>query len=282
MKFLRFVLVLGSLHAQAQSTVIRVDRSVITTTRLDTALSTMMKRANVVGLSIAVVNQAKPVYQRALGLRDREAALGVDSNTVFEAASLTKPVFAYLVMGLVKEKLFDLDTPLYHYLEYGDIAHDSRHKLITARMVLSHSSGLPSGRSGCRLEFVYDPGTYFNYSPEGYFYLQLVVEKLLNKKLESIMQERVFEPLHMSHSSLVWTAAMEQNYTTGYDYFDKRVNRWKPDKASAMSSLQTTASDYARFMGEIMTGRLLGKDYVAKCSSPKFRSLRAIQRCGGV
>ena len=244
------------------------------TTRLDTALSIMMKRANVVGLSIAVVNQAKPVYQRALGLRDREAALGVDSNTVFEAASLTKPVFAYLVMGLVKEKLLDLDTPLYHYLEYGDIAHDPRHKLITARMVLSHSSGLPSGRSGCRLEFVYDPGTYFNYSPEGYFYMQLVVEKLLNKKLDYIMKERVFEPLHMRQSSLVWTAAMEQNYTTGYDYFEKRVNRWKPDKASAMSSLQTTASDYARFMGEVMSGRLLGKDYVAQMLKPQVQVIK--------
>ncbi len=113
MKFLLTLLVMGILNAQAQSNVTRVDRSVITTTRLDTALSTMMKRANVIGISIAVVNQAKPVYQRAFGLRDREATLPVDSNTVFEAASLTKPVFAYLVMGLVKEKLIDLDTPLY-------------------------------------------------------------------------------------------------------------------------------------------------------------------------
>lgn len=272
MKFLRFVLVLGTLQAQAQSTVIRVDRSVIATTRLDTALSTIMKRANIVGLSIAVVNQAKSVYQRALGLRDREAALRVDSNTVFEAASLTKPVFAYLVMGLAKEKLLDLDTPLYHYLEYGDIAHDPRHKLITARMVLSHSSGLPSGRSGCRLEFVYDPGAYFNYSPEGYFYLQLVVEKLLNKKLDYIMKERVFEPLHMAHSSLVWTEAIEKNYTIGYDYSaEKRLDRWKPDKASAMSSLQTTAGDYALFLGEMMSGRLLGQEYLAQMLTPQVQ-----------
>ena len=263
---------MSSLFTQAQPTIIRVDHSSITTSRLDTALSRIMKQANIAGLSIAVVNQAKSVYQRAFGLRDREAALRVDSNTVFEAASLTKPVFAYLIMGLVKEKLINLDTPLYRYLEYEDIAHDPRHKLITARMVLSHSSGLPSGRSGCRLEFVYDPGAYFNYSPEGYFYLQLVVEKLLNKKLDSIIKERVFEPLHMAHSSLVWTEAIEKNHTIGYDYSaEKRLNKWKPDKASAMSSLQTTAGDYAQFLGEMMTGRLLDQEYLAQMLTPQIQ-----------
>lgn len=272
MKILLIILVMGmgTLQAQAQSNIIRIDRSVITTARLDTVLPTIIEQANIVGLSIAVVNRAKPVYQRAFGLRDREAALPVDSNTVFEAASLTKPIFAYLVMGLVKEKLIDLDTPLYHYLEYEDITHDPRHKLVTARMVLSHSSGLPSGRSGCRLEFVYDPGKYFNYSPEGYFYLQLVVEKIMNKKLEFIMKERVFEPLQMTHSSLVWTDEIERNYTIDYDYSsEKRLAKWKPDKASAMSSLQTTAGDYARFLGEMMTGTLLGQDYLTQMLTPQ-------------
>lgn len=271
-KILLAALFVGSLSTQAQPTIIRVDHSSTTTTRLDTVLPVLVKQANIVGLTIAVINQAKPVYQRTFGLRDREAALRVDSNTVFEAASLTKPVFAYLVMGLVREKIINLDTPLYHYLEYEDIAHDPRHKLITARMVLSHSSGLPSGRSGCRLEFVYDPGAYFNYSPEGYFYLQLVVEKLLNKKLDSIMKERVFEPLHMDHSSLVWTDTVEKNYTIGYDYAsEKRLDKWKPDKASAMSSLQTTAGDYAQFLTEMMSGRLLGQEYLAQMLTPQVQ-----------
>ena len=258
--------------ALAQPIVQRIDGSTITSANLDTILPRIMKQAGVIGMSIAVVNEARPVYVRAFGLRDREQKLPVTPETAFEAASLTKPVFAYMVMGLVKDKLLDLDTPLYQYLEYKDIAHDYRHKLITARMVLSHSSGLPSGRNGGRIDFIYDPGKYFNYSPEGYFYLQLVVEKILNKKLEAIMKERVFEPLQMAHSSLIWNEEIERNHTIGYDYTsEERLDKWKPDMASAMSSLQTTAGDYARFLGEVMTGKFLGKEYLTQMLTPQVQ-----------
>jgi CubicO group peptidase (beta-lactamase class C family) len=270
MKFLSLLLLLGILNTSAQPTLKRVDGSVIRAATLDTALPNIMRQAGVIGLNIAVVNGAMPVYHGVFGWRDREAALPPDTNTVFEAASLTKPLFAYLVMGLVKEKIVHLDTPLYKYLEYKDITHDPRHKLVTARMVLSHSSGLPSGRNGCRMEFVYDPGKYFNYSPEGYFYLQLIVEKLLNKNLETIMKERVFDPLGMTHSTLVWTEIAEKNHTIGYDYLEnKRVEKWKPDKASAMSSLQTTAGDYARFLREMMTAAILGKEQQKQMLTPQ-------------
>lgn len=272
MKILFGLALIFALQAQGQSSLVRIDSSIIAVSKLDTMIPSIMKRAGVIGMSLSIINRAKPVYSRSFGLRDREASLAADTNTIFEAASLTKPLFAYLVMGMVKEGLLQLDNPLYNYLVYNDIAHDERHKLVTARMVLSHSSGLPSGRSGCRMEFVYDPGKYFNYSPEGYFYLQLVVEKILNKKLETIMNERVFEPLHMTHSSLIWTEKIEKNHTTGYDYFEeKRVDKWKPDKASAMSSLQTTAGDYAGFLQEVMTGKLLGKEYLSQMLSPQVQ-----------
>ena len=148
MKFLSLLLLTSTLCANAQPNLKRVDGSVIAAATLDTALPNIMKQAGVIGLNIAVINGAKPVYERVFGLRDREAALPADTHTVFEAASLTKPLFAYLVMSLVKENILHLDTPLYKYFEYQDIAHDPRHKLVTARMVLSHSSGLPSGRNG--------------------------------------------------------------------------------------------------------------------------------------
>jgi CubicO group peptidase (beta-lactamase class C family) len=228
-----------------------------------------MREAKVVGLAIAVVDGDTTVHDRVFGLRDREAGVPADTGTVFEAASLTKPLFAYLVMGLVRDGVLDLDVPLARYLEYPDIAHDPRSRQITARMVLSHSSGLSGGRQGARVDFVYDPGRYFNYSAEGIFYLQLVVERLLGRPLDVAMRERVFAPLGMAHSSMVWTAAVARNYATGYDYHDRRAEKWKPDKPGAAASLHTTAGDYARFLRELMTGARLGPRWLTEMLRPQ-------------
>ena len=153
------VALVGGSGAAAHAQVLRrVDRAPVPTAVVDTALPRIMRDAKVVGLNIAVVNGDTTVYERVFGLRDREARVPADTGTVFEAASLTKPVFAYLVMGLARDGVLDLDAPLARYLAYPDIAHDPRSKQVTARMVLSHSSGLSGGRQGSRVEFVYDPG----------------------------------------------------------------------------------------------------------------------------
>lgn len=261
----------GSLDAQRDTgrRLRRVDRSPVSTAVLDTALPRIMREARVVGLNIAVVNGDTTVYDRVLGLRDREAGVPADTGTVFEAASLTKPLFAYLVMGLARDGVLDLDAPLVRYLAYPDIAHDPRHRQVTARMMLSHSSGLSGRRHGARVDFVYDPGPYFNYSAEGIFYLQLVVERLLGQSLDVAMRERVFAPLGMAHSSMVWTPGAERNYATGYDYLDQRAEKWKPDKPGAAASLHTTAGDYARFLRELLTGTRLGTRHLAEMLRPQ-------------
>ena len=247
----------------------RVDRAPVSTAVLDTALPRIMREAKVVGLDIAVVDGDTIVYDRVFGLRDREAGLPADTGTVFEAASLTKPLFAYLVMSLARDGVLGLDVPLVQYLAYPDIAHDPRSKQITARMVLSHSSGLSGRRQGSRVDFVYDPGRYFNYSAEGIFYLQLVVERLLGQSLDVAMRERVFTPLAMTRSSMVWTPAIAENHATGYDYHDRRAEKWKPDKPGAAASLHTTAGDYARFLREMLTGARLGPRHLAEMLRPQ-------------
>jgi CubicO group peptidase (beta-lactamase class C family) len=256
-------------HPDAARALRRVDRPPVPATVLDTALPRIMREAKVVGLNIAVVNGDTTVYDRVFGLRDREARVPADTGTVFEAASLTKPVFAYLVVGLARDGVLDLDAPLARYLAYPDIAHDPRHTQVTARMVLSHSSGLSGRRQGARVDFVYDPGRYFNYSAEGIFYLQLVVERLLGRPLDVAMRERVFAPLGMAHSSMVWTPAIARNYATGYDYHDQRAEKWKPDKPGAAATLHTTAGDYARFLREMLTGARLGPRWLAEMLRPQ-------------
>ena len=115
----------------------------------------------------------------------------VDSNTLFEAASITKPVFAFAVQRLAERGVIDLDKPLWLYLPYPDIAYDERYKLITAKHVLTHRTGFPNWRSmneSGKLDIKFTPGTDYGYSGEGFEYLKMVVEKITGKKVEQVLQ----------------------------------------------------------------------------------------------
>ena len=127
------------------------------------------------GASVAVVKDGRIVYHNGYGVKSEATQEPVDGDTVFEAASMTKPVFAYTVLRLVDRGVLDLDTPLYTYLPYEDIAYDDRYKLITARMVLTHRTGFPNWRTG-KLDIKFTPGTQVSYSGEGFVYLGKVVE----------------------------------------------------------------------------------------------------------
>jgi len=108
---------------------------------MDDFLKKEMDSLRLPGLSIAVINNGKIVYNRALGLANIDSQKKVDDSTIFEAASLSKPVFAWFVMKMVQKGTLNLDTPLYRYLPNPDIDYDDRYKLITARMVLCHTFG---------------------------------------------------------------------------------------------------------------------------------------------
>ena len=127
----------------------------------------------------------------------------LDTATIFEAASLSKPVFAYLVLRLADRGEFDLDRPLLEMLEYPRVAHDERSKRITARMVLSHGTGLPNW-GGERLTLQFDPGTAYGYSGEGFVFLQKAIERVTGRSLEALARREVFQPLGMTRSSFVW------------------------------------------------------------------------------
>jgi CubicO group peptidase (beta-lactamase class C family) len=120
-----------------------------------------------------------------------ETGAPVTGETVFEAASLSKPVFAYAVMRLVERGEFDLDEPLAEILPYERLEHEERYLRITPRMVLTHSTGLPNWGEG-RLGLAFDPGERFSYSGEGFVYLQKAVETITGKPLDAFMRQELF------------------------------------------------------------------------------------------
>ncbi len=186
-------------------------------------LPRLLELASVPGLALAVVD-GKQVLRRGFGQAIEEPSLPVSEETVFEAASLGKPVFAYAVLRMVDAGVIDLDRPLYDYLPIPD-ASSPRMKRLTARHVLSHTTGLPNWRQQpSPLEPTSDPGSGFTYSGEGYFYLQRVVERLSNQPFGRFMREQILDPLGMKHSSYVWQPEFDARMAAGYDGKENRLD----------------------------------------------------------
>lgn len=223
--------------------------------RLDRVISRLMKEGDVPGLSLAVINDGKVLWQHGFGVKNAATKEPVTDDTVFEAASLSKPVFAYAALKLADTGKLDLDKPLSQYLDKPYIEGDDRLKLITARRVLTHTTGFPNWRPrGQALKIIFPPGERFSYSGEGFVYLQKVVEHLTAQPLDDFVKKTVFEPLGMTSSSYVWQPAYETLKATGHDAAGNPGERRKPTEANAAASLQTTSLDYAKFVIAAMTG----------------------------
>jgi hypothetical protein len=155
------------------------------TAALERELPRLMEIGDVPGLSIAVLDGGDLSWSGAFGTLGDSAGTPVNEETIFSAASLSKPVFAYVVLRLAERDLIDLDRPLAQALDEPRITHDPRGRRITPRMVLSHGTGLPNW-GGERLELQFDPGTGFGYSGEGFVYLQRAVEILLDTGADNV------------------------------------------------------------------------------------------------
>lgn len=179
-------------------------------------LPRLLELAAVPGLSLASVD-AGGVFPRASGRASLTPRRGVGERTVFEAASLGKPLFAYAVLRLVEARRLDLDRPLFDYLPAPD-ADTPRMRRVTARHVLTHTSGLPNWRRGSGpLEPVTEPGTTYEYSGEGFFFLQRVVEHVIDRPIASYLRTELLEPLGMRESSWVWRDEYDDRMAVGYD-----------------------------------------------------------------
>ena len=233
---------------------------------IDRTVRQLMDSARVPGLAVALLENNRVRYLRTYGYRNLATKAPLEPQTAMYGASFSKAVFAYLVMQLVQEKQLDLDRPLHEYLAkplpeyeaYRDLAGDERWRRITARMALTHTTGLPNWRwldPEKKLRFKFAPGAQYWYSGEGLQLLQVAVEALTGQGLAQLSEERVFRPLKMSRSSYVWQPAFEPNFALGYDEQGQPLEKRRRSKAQAAGSLETTPEDYATFLAAVMQGR---------------------------
>lgn len=219
---------------------------------LDEAVLSAMARENIPGLSLAVISEGD-LLTRSYGERRVGSGLEVNNETIFEAASLTKPVFALVVLYLERDGLIELDRPLHEYIDtsdrYGpDFFESDDYRSITARMVLSHTSGLPNGPpTPGAIHF--EPGTRFAYSGTGFRYLYAAVQQITGQALTPLVEEYVFGPLEMTDSSFIWQGRFQANTTWGHDengLEDREILHLESEFPEG--GLVTNINDYGKFI----------------------------------
>jgi CubicO group peptidase (beta-lactamase class C family) len=265
-----------------EPTVKRLDGSTIAPAEIDATVTRLMRAAEVTGVGVAILDDGKIAYLKSYGVADKEKNLPLTADSVMTAASFTKVAFAYLVMQLVDQGILDLDKPVYQYLSkplprysrYRDLAIDSRYRRITARMLLSHTSGFPNWRSfndDRKLNINFEPGSRYAYSGEGIVLLQMVVEEITKQPLKDLMQGHIFEPLHLTRTSMVWENRFDSDYANGYDEYGRSLGPERREHADAAGSMQTTPRDFARFMLAVMRGEGLRNETRELMLSPQIQ-----------
>ncbi len=210
-----------------------------------------------------------------------------ETETIFQAASISKVVFSYIVMRMVDRGEIDLNRPLWEYLgyvedrfkdAYPDDPEKSRQneewaKMLTAKIVLTHGTGLPNwmknGRPGdAKLVFQCKPDTKYTYSGEGIHYLQRVVEHISGKSLEELAIEEVFKPFGMKNTSYQWKENYDSLAACGF-YDDLENSGQASDRVdNAAYTMRTNVKDFSLFLEALMKGKGLKEETFKAMTSP--------------
>jgi CubicO group peptidase (beta-lactamase class C family) len=232
---------------------------------IDSVATVLMRREQVQGLALAVIDSGRIRHIAAYGWRNAERRLPLTPATVMYGASLTKAAVAYTVLQLVDEGRLALDAtaadllprPLPEYEEFTDLAGDPRWRALTPRIVLTHTTGFANFRwleDDRKLRFHRDPGTRYGYSGEGFYVLQLMLEEGLKLDLGREMQARIFDRFGMTHTSMRWRPDFAENLADGYRLDGTMEPHDERSRTSAAGSMDTSIEDQARMWAAIVRG----------------------------
>lgn len=257
-------------------------------TAIEKDIPAVMERFSVPGLALAVIENGRLVPARGFGVRKAGAPEPVSADTVFEAASLGKPPFAYAALKLAELKQIDLDAGLGAFFREPDFRNDATVDAITPRRVLSHQTGLLNWRPAREPQrFQFAPGAGFSYSGEAYVRLQRYVEKAAGASLADLSSARLFDPWGMTNSSYIWREAFARTAAEGHNRGGEvvRTRLWGYSASApqarrsppgvdiplfavpnAAASLYTTANDYARFLEGLLAPPAADASHVTRAT----------------
>jgi CubicO group peptidase (beta-lactamase class C family) len=242
-----------------------------------TELDPLRASFDVPGVAIVGLSRCAPTAPINSGAARLAPEVAVTDGTVFEAASLSKPVFAYLVMKLVDAGIIDLDRPLASDFQHPRIVDQARYRLLTPRLILSHRAGLPNWVGDTDdldrtdiIGFVAEPGAATSYSGEAYELLRAYVEFKTGERLDTLFKEHL--GALMPRSGFVPPGRPAPHEAMGYD----RASAPSTGRAIAYvggsaGGLTTTVSDLASFVALVCSRSGLSKhayDEMLKPQSP--------------
>lgn len=238
---------------------------------LDVYIHSLMTEADVKGLTIAVIEGDEISHLQSYGYRNVEQSLPLETDTIMYGASLTKAAFAYVILQLVDEGLIDLDRSIADYLDrplpaydwWRSLADDEEWSQLTARIILTHTTGLNNLRyieKNQDLTFYFPPGEHYAYSGEGINILQAVVEEGLGLDLKTEMRKRLFDPFGMPNTSMQWREDFAMNLADGYAMDGSYEPHDERSNVSASGSMDTTIADQARMWRGMLAGERLSRD----------------------
>jgi len=229
-------------------------------------------------ISVATVSSTGEITTKAKGVTSNSDPEQVTDQTIFEAASLSKPVFAYIVLKMVERGEIDLDTPLIEILEkkfgkedpraqfgppFPEIRDHDNYRKLTARMLLSHQAGLPNEFNPPDFRFVADAGKGFDYSGEAYRFLMEVIDKVASPKSVEILAQEEFRKIGMEHSSFI--RPNTANIALGHHSDGKTDQRQHFYGIHPAGSLYTTAEDYGKFLKTCTSDDYVRREMFSPC-----------------
>jgi CubicO group peptidase (beta-lactamase class C family) len=243
----------------------------IDVSKIDSFITSQVDAKKIIGVSVSIVNHDKIVYSGHFGKKNTVLEEKVNKHTMYDLASLSKPVFSFFILKQVEKGVLDLDKPLYQYLPNPDISYDDRYKKITARIALCHSTGFPNWRKkNDSLTISFQPGSEYGYSGEGYEYLKNVLAHLLktdDKGLDSIFQKEVAKPLGIDNFSYTWRKSYTKNKAYGHienqptnNSYGKSKSFFKeqgPNLFASSYSLYATSDGFAKFLIGLIQKKVL-------------------------
>jgi CubicO group peptidase (beta-lactamase class C family) len=230
-----------------------------------------LTESHVPAVGIGIIEKGEQKLAKVFG--NLKAEIPAPPNTIFNVASLTKPVTAMVTLKLVSAGKWDLDEPLSKYWIDPDIKNDPRHLKLSTRIVLSHQTGFPNWRwdNGSNvLSFEFDPGSKYRYSGEGFEYLRRAIEAKFGKSLEELAGMYLFRPIAMTNTWFTVNKSILSRFASWHDKEGKNTYETKMrTDVSAADDLMTSVEDYVKFGVDVLKGAGLSEELFADMVRPQ-------------
>lgn len=266
---------------------------------IDSLMAAEMGAKRIPGAAIAIVDDGKVVFKKAYGIANLETETPVTANSVFELASVTKQFTAAGIMLLAQEGKLRLDDSITKYFDQPPAVWTG----LTIRQLLTHTAGLQSGavvnHQGSPLLFIstkqayemiaarplfVQPGTHGFYADAGYFLLGMITERASGMPWRTFMQQRIFDPLHMTQTSVLDKRRVLKGRVATYEFSaaqpqisgissapaDSLVN-WRRDWQYELPSffgVFSTLDDLAKWSTSLHRSTLLSKETIEQMWTP--------------